>query len=233
MTRSRINKLLREAIGFMAEHRFHLPPFAFWTPEDWRRLGDKSQRIIDEQLGWDITDFGSGDFASTGLLLFTLRNGRPANPQSKSYAEKIMIVRQGQLTPTHFHWHKTEDIINRGGGRLVVQLWNATPDDGLAETPVRVVCDGLERAVEAGGSVSLEPGESVTLPPRLYHQFWGERGAGDVLVGEVSKVNDDHTDNRFHQPVGRFPAIDEDQPPLHLLVSDYPPSAGADKPTLQ
>jgi D-lyxose ketol-isomerase len=35
-------------------------------------------------------------------------------------------------------------------------------------------------------------------------------------------VNDDRTDNRFHTPVGRFPQIEEDAPPLHLLTVDYP-----------
>ncbi len=65
----------------------------------------------------------------------------------------------------------------------------------------------------------LGPGESITLPPRCYHAFWG---VGDrVLVGEVSLVNDDAHDNHFYDPVGRFPAIEEDEPPLHLLVTDY------------
>jgi D-lyxose ketol-isomerase len=42
-----------------------------------------------------------------------------------------------------------------------------------------------------------------------------------VLVGEVSLVNDDNIDNRFFDPVGRFPAIEEDEPPLYLLCNDY------------
>jgi len=42
-----------------------------------------------------------------------------------------------------------------------------------------------------------------------------------VLVGEVSKVNDDNTDNRFYESVGRFSAIEEDEAPLYLLVNDY------------
>ena len=66
----------------------------------------------------------------------------------------------------------------------------------------------------------LSPGESITLPPRLYHKFWGAEAR--VLVGEVSLVNDDQNDNRFYEPIGRFPAIEEDEEPLHLLVTDYP-----------
>jgi len=42
------------------------------------------------------------------------------------------------------------------------------------------------------------------------------------LVGEVSECNDDYTDNRFYEEVGRFPAIEEDEPPLYYLVNDYP-----------
>jgi D-lyxose ketol-isomerase len=83
-----------------------------------------------------------------------------------------------------------------------------------------VSTDGVVRTVSAGGQVRLLPGESITLTPRLYHTFWGE--GSRVLVGEVSVVNDDHTDNRFLKPVGRFPQIVEDEPPLHLLTVDYP-----------
>ncbi len=221
MKRSEINRIMQQALGFFEEHRFVLPPFASWSPDEWRGRGAACRRIVDQQLGWDITDFGSGDFARVGLFLFTLRNGVAGDAADKPYAEKIMIVRENQLTPTHFHWHKTEDIINRGGGELICQLWNATADERLGDDEVVVYGDGVERRLSAGATITLGPGESVTLPTRLYHQFWGAPGKGPVLVGEVSEVNDDHTDNRFLEPVGRFPAIEEDEEPLHLLTSDY------------
>jgi D-lyxose ketol-isomerase len=75
--------------------------------------------------------------------------------------------------------------------------------------------------VEPGGRVTLTPGESICLEPGVYHRFYGEEGRGTVLVGEVSAVNDDANDNCFFEPVGRFPVIDEDEQPVHLLVSDY------------
>ena len=113
-------------------------------------------------------------------------------------------------------------IINRGGGNLVVELAWATPDEnGLDDREVEVSCDGVVRTVPARGKVALRSGESITLPPKLYHQFYGEEGKGTVLVGEVSKTNDDNTDNRFLDDMGRFPQIEEDEAPLHLLVSDY------------
>jgi D-lyxose ketol-isomerase len=222
MKRSEINAILREADAFIRKCGFYLPPFAYWSPADWAAKGAEVREIVDNQLGWDITDFGLGQFHQKGLFLFTIRNGHPDNLKrmaGKVYAEKIMIVEEGQVTPYHFHWSKMEDIINRGGGKLVIQLYNATPDDKFADTEVVVSTDGVQRRIKAGGLLELSPGESVSLPGRLYHQFWG--AGARVLVGEVSMVNDDHLDNRFYEPVGRFPSIEEDVPPVHLLVTDY------------
>jgi D-lyxose ketol-isomerase len=223
MKRSEINAIMRDADAFLKEHKFYLPPFAYWTPGDWASKGEEVGEIVDRQLGWDITDFGQGDYKRIGLFIFTIRNGTLENlqrGQGKVYAEKILIVDVEQVTPMHFHWRKVEDIINRGGGKLVIQLYNSTEDDGLADTDVTVSTDGVKRTVKAGDTVVLSPGESITLPARCYHKFWGAEGR--VLVGEVSMVNDDKVDNRFYEPVGRFPDIEEDEPPLYLLVNDYP-----------
>lgn len=172
------------------------------------------------QLGWDLTDFGSGNFQATGLLLFTLRNGHPAKG-AKSYAEKIMVVEENQLTPMHFHWSKMEDIINRGGGNLMIQLYASTATEELSKQNFEVSLDGVRRTCTPGEVVVLRPGESITLNQGLYHSFYGEPGKGRVLVGEVSAVNDDHSDNRFFETLGRFPAIEEDEAPAYLLISDY------------
>jgi len=223
MKRSQINAIMRSADDFIRQRGFYLPPFAYWSPEEWAAKGDEVSEIVDNHLGWDITDFGRGDFAHFGLFLFTIRNGHPDNWQKQSgklYAEKLMIVETEQVTPMHFHWSKMEDIINRGGGRLLLRLYNATPDEDLdRESDVHVTLDGVRRVVPAGGVVDLKPGESITLEQRCYHTFWAEDGR--VLVGEVSLVNDDHRDNRFHEPIGRFPDIEEDEAPLHLLCNDY------------
>jgi D-lyxose ketol-isomerase len=222
MKRSEINAIMREADAFIRSRGFYLPPFAYWTPEDWETRGEEVREIVENGLGWDITDFGCGDYQRFGLFLFTLRNGNPKNwetMQGKLYAEKVMVVDVDQLTPMHFHWNKSEDIINRGGGKLAIQLYNATEDEDLADTDVAVSMDGVRRVVKAGETVVLGPGESITLPTRLYHTFWGVEGR--VLIGEVSMVNDDNLDNRFHEPIGRFPDVEEDEPPLHLLINDY------------
>jgi D-lyxose ketol-isomerase len=220
MKRSEINAIIGDAEAFCRARQFYLPRWAHWTPGEWRSCSDDLSQIVNHRLGWDITDFGLGDFKKRGLTLFTIRNGDPQGlDKSKIYAEKLLIADPGQETPLHFHWQKTEDIINRGGGRLVVQLYNATSDGELDTTAVDVCLDGMRRLVPAGGKRVLQPGDSITLVPGVYHAFWaeGER----VLIGEVSSVNDDAADNRFFEPVGRFPAIEEDAPPRRLLVNDY------------
>jgi len=222
MKRSEINTLMRDAESFITRQHFYLPAFARWTPDDWTAKGVNVKEIAQHHLGWDITDFGLGDYHKTGLLLFTIRNGDPANLKTgtgKTYAEKILLIDVDQMTPYHFHWLKTEDIINRGGGQLMIQLYNSTPTDGLADTEIVISLDGVEQTLPAGAIVALQPGESITLPTRLYHKFWATDGR--VLAGEVSVVNDDFTDNRFYEPIGRFPTIEEDAAPLYLLSGDY------------
>lgn len=220
MKRSEINSIIRSANAFMSEKQFVLPPWSKWDVKDWIKNKIESEEIIRNMLGWDITDFGSGDFYKRGLFLFTIRNGK-FNVDKKPYAEKIMIVEENQETPMHFHWSKMEDIINRGGGNLVIELYNATSENKLDTTTVHFKTDGITRTVEAGGKVILTPGESICLEPGMYHRFYGEAGKGKVLVGEVSMVNDDSKDNCFYETVGRFPVIEEDEKPLHLLVCDY------------
>jgi D-lyxose ketol-isomerase len=229
MRRSEINRLIIEAKGFFARHKFHLPPFAFWSPEDWSKKGTTYDVIRKNSLGWDLTDFGSNNFHKIGLLLFTLRNGHVNNPKDvKPYAEKIMIIRKNQVTPMHFHWHKMEDIINRGGGKLVIQLHRAADNNEqeFASEPFQASVDGELRTFKPGELLRLCPGESITITPYLYHKFWAEDG--DVLAGEVSMVNDDAHDNRFHEPAGRFPPIDNDEPPIHYLCHEYPPAGKKD-----
>lgn len=220
MKRSEINQILREAKEFLHEKNFLLPPWAYWTIDEWRENRKNAEEIFNNMLGWDITDFGSGDFHSRGLFLFTIRNGK-FNVDKKPYAEKIMIVEENQETPMHYHWSKMEDIINRGGGNLVIELYNSTPDDKLGTTDVHYKKDGVKGSVKAGGKVVLTPGESISLEQGVYHRFYGEPGKGRVLVGEVSMVNDDSTDNCFLETIGRFPTIVEDEEPLYLLVNDY------------
>ncbi len=225
MKRSEINAILRDAKTFLEERKITLPPFALWTPEDWAAKGHECDEIRDNMLGWDITDFGQGDFSKVGLLLITTRNGnqKQSKRYPKPYAEKIMIVREDQVTPMHYHWSKMEDIINRGGGNLVIKLYNPIHENELdTESDIHVTLDGERKVFPAGAEVVLHPGQSITLTQGLFHRFWGEPGKGTVLVVEVSMCNDDNIDNNFYDKVGRFPQIEEDEAPLHYLCNEYP-----------
>ena len=225
MKRSTVNDIMAAADDMIRSHGFTLPPFAYWTPEDFKaRVADgAARRISDARMGWDITDYGEGRYDEMGLFLFTLRNGHLADLErgrGMVYAEKLLISKQDQLSPMHTHIIKSEDIINRGGATLVVELYGSDGDGNFAEDKGgMVLCDGLERPFGPGEKLMLAPGESVTLNPGDWHAFWGE--GGDVLIGEVSTVNDDVTDNIFREPIGRFAEIEEDVAPTHLLVSDY------------
>lgn len=223
MKRSEINKIIVDALEFADKMNFRLPQFARWTPEQWAAVADNREydEIRDNMLGWDITDFGSGDYHKIGLLMFTIRNGNYGmDKYTKPYAEKMLITEEKQVTPFHFHRMKMEDIINRGGADLVVQLYNATEDEAhFADTPVHVSMDGRNFELPAGSLIRVKPGESITLLPGCYHSFWAE--GGTVLIGEVSKVNDDRIDNRFYEQTGRFPKIEEDEKPITLLSMDY------------
>ena len=222
--RSRINEIMREADAFIRSFGYVLPPFAYWSVDEFRSRKDEASVIIDAGLGWDITDYGLGDFLDTGLFLFTVRNGNVADlkkGRGMLYAEKAMISRKDQYSPMHRHNLKAEDIINRGGGTLVIELFGDTNGACDREKGTVVYADGIRRVLEPGDKLKLSPGESVTLMPNEHwHAFWGE--GGDVFVGEVSTVNDDATDNVFEDArISRFSGIEEDELPIHLLVPDY------------
>jgi len=221
MLRSEVNEILSEADAFIRKHRFVMPPFAYWTPQEMVKRGQGA--IRERAMGWDITDYGQGKFDELGLFLFTVRNGLASDlsaGRGMVYAEKIMISRKDQLSPMHRHIIKSEDIINRGGGTLVLELFERDASGGIdREVPVIVPVDGEMVRVTAGGKLRLQPGQSVTLHPNVWHAFWAEQA--DVLIGEVSTVNDDRTDNIFEMDIGRFAKVEEDVEPVHLLVSDY------------
>ena len=207
MKRSEINKALKDMHDLIKKFHVSLPPFCEWTPEEWKTKGK------------EYDDFGLGDFEHTGFSLITLRNGNIKNDKyDKPYAEKLLMLHEGQHAEMHYHAYKMEDIINRGGGNVLIRVYNSTED-----TDVIVHSDGCVYTVKAGTQIRLTPGESITVTRGLYHDFSVEEGKGSVLLGEVSMCNDDNTDNYFYnKKVGRFPAIDEDEEPYRLLCNEYP-----------
>ena len=99
MKRSEINAALKE-------YRFAIPPFCHFTPEEWKEKGHDYDEIRDNMLGWDITDYGLGDFNKVGFSLITIRNGNLAmrDKYTKTYAEKLLYIKEVQYSPMHFHW---------------------------------------------------------------------------------------------------------------------------------
>lgn len=197
MKRSEINAAMADAALAFGRHQWHLPP----NPR------------------WDVTGFGLGTFAKFGLVLVNLTD-------LPEYCEKLMFARQGQTTPLHTHHKKQEDIISRAGTfavRLVASGPDGKPDHGTAKS-IRILINGEERSVANGATLHIRQGERITLYPGTFHEF---RPVSDYCIfGEVSTANDDLNDNIFENPdIGRFEAIDEDEPPLARLVSD-PPAAG-------
>lgn len=224
MKRSEINKIIKDMEEFAKEQGFKIPPFAKWTPSEWEEKGHEYDEIRDNKLGWDITDFGLGNFKEIGFSLLTIRNGnQKMKKYKKPYAEKLLMLYEGQTASMHFHKSKMEDIINRGGNDVYITVYNGAEDGSLLYTDVTVNTDGKLSVVPAGTKIKLSPGESITITPYMYHDFIVPKEGGKVLLGEVSMCNDDDTDNYFLDPsVGRFPEIEEDEPPYRLLCNEYP-----------
>lgn len=225
MKRSDINRIIDESATFFTAHRFSLPAFCRVAPDEWARRRMEFEEVVAAGLGWDVTDFDLGDFERIGIVLVTLRNGgtQAARAAGKTYCEKIIHMRDGQACPMHHHRAKTEDIINRGGGTLCFELYGAVSGAAADERSFSpdgfsVWSDGIRRECRPGEVLRLSAGQSLTLSPYLYHSFRAEQG--DVLVGEVSTVNDDAADNVFYREAQRFMTIEEDEEPRYLLVHE-------------
>ena len=102
----------------------------------------------------------------------------------------------------------------------MVELFGSDDQGRFAADRSGVVrCYGNSTPFKAGTRLRLPPGVSVTLMPLDWRAFWDE--GGDIVIGGVSTVNDDVSNNLFRDPVGRFAQIDEEGPPTRLLVADY------------
>lgn len=223
MKRSEINQMIKEMEELIESLYFKTPDFLNWTSENWKDKGQEFDEIRDTMLGWDVTDYGLGKFEKIGLTLATLRNGNPGNPKyRKTYCEKLVMIKEDQVAPMHYHKNKMEDIINRGGGNVFVQLYNTDVTGDLLSTDVLISTDGRNYYIPAGFKVKLCPGESMSMYPNIYHEITVEPDGKRVLLGEVSMCNDDINDNFFLEKVGRFPSVEEDEAPYRLLCTEYP-----------
>jgi len=225
MKRSAVNSAILNAMAMLEKESLKLPEFAYWSLSEWKERMGELENLKKIMLGWDVTDYGLGKFEEEGATLFTIRNGHYTDSSAGTpYAEKLIFLfdKHPQEITFHFHRMKTEDIINRGGGILVLQLYNSTPDGKLDEiSDINVKMDGIIRTLPAGAIVEIEKGGSITLEPGMHHRFFPKRGRGDLIIGEVSSINDDKTDNVFLYPSDRYVSIIEDEPILYPLCNEY------------
>ena len=223
MNRSEINSAIQWAADLMKAYHISLPVYADWSPAEWKAHEAETGLIRRLMLGWDLTDYGCGDFDRIGTVLYTVRNGSDTEPDvGVPYCEKYLIVKEGQRLLNHYHVNKTEDIINRAGGVLQLYLWNADPETGKKlDTDVVVFQDGIRHTYRPGEEILITPGNSITLTPYVAHIFGAKPGYGPLICGEVSKVNNDLTDNYFLEPSSRFPEIEEDEPALRPMCNEY------------
>lgn len=230
LSRSIIEESIQIGKSIAKHFSFSLPPFAYWTIEDWKDKGEEFDEIRECMLGWDVTDFGSEDFYNIGRTLFTLRNGLyQSEKYPKGYAEKLLIDPEHQRAPAHFHRNKREDIICRAGGNILVELTKASQEGLKSSEKFKIAVNGELKMLNPGDIIRLKPGMSVTIPPFTVHQFWGEEGTGEKFNGvgytissEISSVCDDWNDNVFLEPAARFPKVKEDIMRTHYLCHEYP-----------
>lgn len=223
MKRSSIEESVNWAKKLAESNNVNLPDFAVWSIEKWKQNAESAKIIFETKLGWDVTDFTSDDFDRVGCVLFTSRNGSKENVKiGTPYAEKYIFIKEGQILPMHFHYDKTEDIINRCGGVMVVELYNANKDLTVDyKSDVSVVIDGIESSYKAGELIYIYPGNSITLTPYMYHSFGAAEGKGELICGEISSVNEDNKDNHFAQKIERFSSIEENVPMTVILCNEY------------
>lgn len=226
MKRSEINHAIADAKAFFKQVGFALPEFAHWTTAQWKQIGTEADEIRKRRLGWAVIDFGPGDFATEGITQFTLRRGSGVDHDgARPYCERVGYLVEKQLVPFHYHKHRAEDLINRGGGVIEVELFNVGSDGQKLQSPVFINADGVIIELPPGGLIELNPGESVALMPMTAHQFRCRPGSGPVAVGEVCGVSEHLSDTHFLEPRSKPLPIDEDEPPIHYLADEYPGKA--------
>jgi D-lyxose ketol-isomerase len=221
MKRSFVDASIDKMLEMCARHGVILPPFALWSEAQYRDDPAAARRILDSGLGWNIVEFEPGEFARAGLSVFTIRMGdwrQLQQGRGRLYAEKALFAEDGQRTPHHYHIVKTEDVVNRGGARFVVELFKVDRAGAPLKERFRALKDVKVLDLEPGAKVVLEPGESLTLDPFVAHAFWAEGGA--TLAGEVSLSNDDRADNLFLPPLAAPAPIEEDAARKYVTVRD-------------
>jgi len=89
-----------------------------------------------------------------------------------------MHLAEDQKSVIHYHKSKMEDIINNGGGNILICFWKTLPDGKLSDEDLTLMVDAEPRLLKAGEELRLAPGQSVTIPQKTFHKFWAQKGRG-------------------------------------------------------
>ena len=227
MKRSFIDARVDAMLALCQRHGVTLPPFASWSEDEYRADPAAARRIAEGGLGWNIVEFSPGSYAKEGLSVFTTRMGdwrQLGSGRGRLYGEKAIMAEDGQRTPHHYHIVKTEDILNRGGARFVIELFKVDRSGAPLKEKFRVLKYVKTLDLNPGDRVTLEPGESLVLEPFVAHAFWAE--GGPTLAGEISLANDDASDNYFLPPPAAPAPIEEDKPKRFITTRDHPKLLG-------
>jgi D-lyxose ketol-isomerase len=209
MKRSQINAALQAARDLLARCQWDLPEWADWSEAEHAANPAVSACLYAQELGWDVTDFGQGDFEARGVTSFCIRNGEPALLSNQPGCEHLHFVADGQIWPFHAHKAKREEITVRCGGNLMVAF---TRHGSFEDAPVWI--DGSPINDPYSRFIRLSPGQSISIPCGLQHSLWSEPNSGPTLFSETSTSRNDRSDSFFLEEQTRFLPIDEDQPKL-------------------
>ena len=71
MRRSQIDTIIEQSQAIMTRHGQILPPYANWSPQQWHTKAAETRGMRARFLGWNVVEFVEGDFARSGVVVFT------------------------------------------------------------------------------------------------------------------------------------------------------------------
>ena len=148
MKRSEINRLIEDALKFFQEMHFKLPPLGYLDTGAMEQAGGIVRGSGNESVGMGPHGFWYREFQCGRVAAF-----HPSKRESATRPEALCGKNHdrpgGTGDPHAFSTGpKMEDIINRGGGNLMIQLYPSDREGGFAKKSFQVSLDGLKRELK-------------------------------------------------------------------------------------
>ncbi len=234
MKRSEIDTAIERAISNAKNLGVALPAWSDWHPQQFEKNADG---IRHQKLGWKVVDFGMKDFENCGLVILALcsslvdETGEPLTKVAHlgeydypvtSFSRKYLFVQAGQTEPHHFHRQKArKEVSVIAGAPVRFELAWAENDTTLSNQDVNVAVDGIWHQLPAGGSLMVNPGETITLPGNLSHIISVAEGGPDTIMMETSTANNDRRDNIFPFMTPTSTSVIEDTVARYQLLDEH------------